>query len=462
MSQLPIDTESNSDWNGKWDSEVDLLVVGSGAAGLTAASVAASGGASVLVIEKSAKLGGTSATSGGGVWIPCSPVAASLGQEDKPEDAYSYLRALTDEHVGDDRIMAFVRGAPALLAWLATHTSLRFNSTPYPDYHQDLPGAKTGWRTHFPEEMHGRVLGDTVNLIREESPAASLFGKINWTVAETQALLHRPPGWLWVASKMLLRYLLDIPQRLHSSRDRFLSLGNAIIGHLLLALAKLSVPIQRQTELIDLIVEDKRVVGVVVVQKINSQRMKTLRIRARRGVLLASGGFERNAAMRARHLPAQAGDPGMSGSQINNTGDCIGIAQRFGAATLSMDSAWWAPVFKVPGEERGRLCAVERALPGCIMVNQAGQRFMNEAPSYHVVAQAMMAADRADARTVPAYILFDTRFHRRYPMGPLMPLPLWLHPASIRRAVIHAASWGELARKINICAGNTARHDNAL
>jgi len=177
-----------------------------------------------------------------------------------------------------------------------------------------------------------------------------------------------------------------------------------------------------------------------------------LRIRARRGVLLASGGFERNAELRARYLPPQAGDPGMSGSQINNTGDCLGIAQRIGAATLSMDSAWWAPVFKVPGEERGRLCAVERALPGCIMVNRAGRRFMNEAPSYHIVAQTMMAADRADARTVPAYILFDARFHRHYPMGPLLPLPLWLHSAAVRRAVTCANSWDELARKIGLPA----------
>jgi len=444
MSQLQSSSE--------WDKEVDFLAVGSGAAGLTVAVVAASGGADVLVIEKSAKLGGTSATSGGGVWIPCSPAAAALGQQDKPEDAYSYLRALTDAHVGDDRIMAFVRGAPTLLTWLATYTSLRFNSMPYPDYHQDLPGAKTGWRTHFPIEMHGRVLGATVNLIREESPVASLFGKINWTVAETQALLHRPPGWLWVATKMLLRYLLDIPQRLHSSRDRFLSLGNAIIGHLLLALKKLSVPIQLESELLELIVDNKRVVGAIVVQRRKNRAPQTLRIRARRGVLLASGGFERNAELRARYLPPQAGDPGMSGSQINNTGDCLGIAQRIGAATLSMDSAWWAPVFKVPGEERGRLCAVERALPGCIMVNRAGRRFMNEAPSYHIVAQTMMAADRADARTVPAYILFDARFHRHYPMGPLLPLPLWLHSAAVRRAVTCANSWDELARKIGLPA----------
>jgi 3-oxosteroid 1-dehydrogenase len=372
MSRTDEDTAG-----GAWDRAVDLLVVGSGAGGLTGAVVAASGGANVLVIEKSELIGGTSATSGGGVWIPCSPAA----QADSFDAAFDYLRALTDAHVTDARIEAFVRGAPAMLTWLAQNTTLQFNSMPYPDYHQELAGARAGWRTHFPQEMDGRVLGGSVNLIREESPAASLFGKINWTVAETQALLHRPPGWQAQAVKMLLRYLLDIPQRVHSSRDRFLSLGNAIVGHLVLALQRRAVPIQRDTRLLDLLVRDGRIEGAIVEQMLDDGSQQHIRIHTRRGVLLASGGFERNADLRARHLPQQASDPGMSGSQINNTGDALAIAQRVGAATLGMDSAWWAPVFKVPGEERARLCAVERALPGCIMVDSAGRRFMNEAKS---------------------------------------------------------------------------------
>ena len=431
--------------------EVDLLVVGSGAAGLTGAVVAAHSGMRVLVIEKSELIGGTSATSGGGVWIPCSPVAPTSGHEDSFAEAFGYLRALTDAHVSDARIMAFVRGAPRLLGWLAEHIGLHFISTPYPDYHLEVAGGKVGWRTHFPREMHGRVLGSAVNLIREESPAASLFGKINWTVAETQALLFRPRGWLWTATRMMLRYLLDLPQRLHSTRDRFLSLGNSIIGHLKFALDRLDVPIWRRTRLVELIVENGRVVGAVA-EEGGDGAARTIRIHARRGVLLAGGGFERNAGLRARHLPAQAGDPGMSGSQINNTGDCIEIAQRIGAATLAMDSAWWAPVFKVPGEERARLCAVERALPGCIMVNRAGRRFMNEAKSYHVAAQAMLAADAPEARAIPAYILFDARFQRRYPMGPLMPWPLWLHSRAVRSTVTTARDWNEMAGKLNLPA----------
>jgi len=428
-----------------WDREVDVLVVGSGAAGLTAAVVAAARGASVLVIEKSGLFGGTSATSGGGVWIPCSPLAAEAGAQDSAAEAFRYLRALTDANVSDARIEAFIAGAPAMLDWLTRHTALRFASTPYPDYHPELEGGKPGWRTHFPVEFDGRILGPLVNLIREESPVASLFGRINWKVAETYALLLRPRGWHWVLANMLWRYCSDIGQRLRGSRrDRFLSLGNAIVGRLLQAAQQYRVSLQCDSALRELLREasSTRIAGALV-----SCEGKTLRIRARRGVVLASGGFERNARMRAENLHALAADPGMSGSQRNNTGDGIRAAQAVGAAVLNMDSAWWAPVFKVNGEERGRLCAVERGLPGCIMVNGAGRRYMNEASSYHIAAQRMIACDRPDARTAPSYILFDSRYRWRYPMGPLLPLPQWLQSRAVRSLVFKADTWDELAAK---------------
>jgi 3-oxosteroid 1-dehydrogenase len=244
---------------------------------------------------------------------------------------------------------------------------------------------------------------------------------------------------------MLLRYYLDIGQRLRSRRDRFLTLGNAIIGQLKLAADRFGAQVWRHTALTELVLEQGRVTGAVV-----TQRGRQLRLRARRAVVLAGGGFERNAAMRAAYLPAPAADAAMSGSQINNTGDCITVGARAGAATLNLDSAWWAPVFKVPGEERGRLCAFERALPGCIIVNQAGCRYMNEAASYHVAAQRMMAADTAAARCVPSYIVFDSRYRRRYPMGPLLPMPGWLHSAAVRSTVVRARSWDELAQKLRV------------
>lgn len=424
----------------QWDHAVDVLVVGSGAAGLSTAVVAAHDGASVLVAEKSELLGGTSATSGGGVWIPCSPHAAALGQQDDADEAFQYIRTLSDTGVSDERIRAYVAGAPAMLQWMAQWADLHFESVPYPDYHQDLPGARRGWRTHFPVAFDGRRLGPEVNLIREASPAASFLGKINWTLEETHFLLHRMPGWRWAFLKMLWRYYGDLHQRLRSPRDRYLTLGNAIIGSLKYTANALQVPIWRHTELVELIRDGQRVVGARM-----RRQGEELTIRTRRAVMLAAGGFERNATMREAFLPPQAKDPGMSGSQLNNTGDAIRAATGVGAATLNMDSAWWAPVFKVPGEARGRLCAFERAFPGCIIVNQAGRRYMNEAASYHVAAQTMMAADSPQARSVPSWILFDSRFQKRYPMGPLLPIPYQLHGRAVRAIVSRAHSWTGLS-----------------
>jgi 3-oxosteroid 1-dehydrogenase len=427
-----------------WDEEIDFLIVGSGAAGLSAAIVAAEHKARIKVIEKSAYIGGTSATSGGGVWIPCSPLATAMGEQDSPQEAFDYIRALAGDGISNERIEAFVRAAPTMLNWMAEHTELRFNSVPYPDYHPEAPGAKIGWRTHFPEAFDGRRLGKTVNLIREASPAASFLGIVNWTLEETHFLLHRPKGWKRVFAKLIWRYISDIPQRLHSRRDRFLTLGNAIIGSLVYALHERDVEVQCNTGLLELISENGAVVGALI-----EHNGKALRIKSQ-AVLLATGGFERNAKLRARFLPKAGQNPEMSGSQESNLGDAIGIAEAVDAKLLNTDSAWWAPVFKVPGEYRARLCAFERAFPGCIMVNQRGERYMNEASSYHVAAQKMINEDETNGGAAPSWIIFDARFRKHYPMGPLLPIPFFLHPAAIRNTVTRAGTIEQLAKNVGV------------
>jgi 3-oxosteroid 1-dehydrogenase len=203
-----------------WDKEVDILIVGSGAGALLAAVVAASRRANVLVIEKCAEYGGTSATSGGGIWIPNSHLAAAAGQQDSPEEAFQYIRALSAANVPDANIRAYVRSAPQMLRWLENHTSIRYQSLPYPDYHAELPGGKIGFRTHLPIEMDGRALGADVLTLRAASPAAALFSRINWKFSESYQLLFRMPGWRLTLLRMLSRYYLDIGQRLRSRKDR--------------------------------------------------------------------------------------------------------------------------------------------------------------------------------------------------------------------------------------------------
>ena len=148
-------------------------------------------------------------------------------------------------------------------------------------------------------------------------------------------------------------------------------------------------------------------------------------------MVLAAGGFERNAEMRRQYLP-RSHEPRWSGSQPNNTGDAIRAAMQVGAATLNMDSAWWGTSMSLPGEERARLMAFERALPGAIIVNANGERYMNEAASYHIAGQQMIACDADSARTIPSWMVFDAKYRASYPVGPVIPdFPDWMQPASI-------------------------------
>jgi 3-oxosteroid 1-dehydrogenase len=428
-----------------WDKEVDILIVGSGAGGLLAAVVAASRRANVLVIEKCAEFGGTSATSGGGIWIPNSHLAAAAGQQDTPEEAFQYIRALSADNVPDENIRAYVRAAPLMLRWLESTTPVRYQSLPYPDYHAELPGGKVGFRTHLPLEMDGRALGNDVLTLRAASPAAALFSRINWKFSESYQLLFRTRGWQLALIRMLGRYYLDIFQRMRSRKDRFLTLGTALVGGLRIALNKLGVPLWLNTPLLELVKEDDRVVGAIV-----RHEGRSMRIRACQGIILAAGGFDRNAAMRKQYTP-HTPDPARSGGQMGNTGDSINAAVAIGATTMNMSDLWSAPVLLIPGEYRGRLSTTERALPGCIIVNQAGRRYMNEATSYHIAAQKMAAADRIDAGTNPSWIIFDARFRKKYPLGPVLPLvPDWLLPRSIRSILMKAPTLDALAHKLRV------------
>jgi 3-oxosteroid 1-dehydrogenase len=154
--------------------------------------------------------------------------------------------------------------------------------------------------------------------------------------------------------------------------------------------------------------------------------------------------------LRARHL-TRTTNPDWSGGQPNNTGDALRAAVAIGAATERMGSAWWAPTIEVPGMESAWPLFYERSLPGSIIVNQIGRRFMNEAASYHVVGREMMENNRPEASTSPSWILFDRRFRWRYPMGPVMPMiPLFLHPRAVRSILVTARTWDDMADKLRI------------
>ena len=430
----------------KWDHEVDVLVVGSGAGGMLSALTAASNHADVLIIEKGERWGGTSATSGAGIWIPGSDIAKAEGFEDNLDDAFTYVRALSADNVPDANIRAYVNNAAPMLHWLVANTPVQYMAFAYPDYHAENPGGSpTGFRTHLPLPLDGKPLGDDVATQQFPSPAASLFGFLNWHFDETYMLLYRAPGWWQGLVKSMARYWFDWPFRFRSAKDRRLTLGNALTGGLRMALNDKKVPLWLETALVELVSEKGKVTGAVV-----TQRGKTLRIGARKGVVLAAGGFDHNQAMRDEHAPLYP-SAARSGGVTTNTGDAIRAGQSLGAATLNLQSAWAAPVFYVPGEDRGRLCTIERALPGCIMVNQSGNRFLNEAASYHVTGQAMARRQAEHGDASPCWMVFDHTYRHAYPMGPLYPImPDWVHPGEVRSILKKSKTIEGLAEQMGV------------
>jgi 3-oxosteroid 1-dehydrogenase len=429
-----------------WDKEVDVLVIGSGAGGMLSALVAAKNHADVLIVEKEKLWGGTSATSGAGIWIPASDQAAAAGFKDKTADAFKYVRKLSAKNVPDANIKAYVENAAPMLRWMGAHTEIDYHAFPYPDYHAENPGGSpTGYRTHMPSPIDGKKLGKDVETLRFASPAASLFGYLNWHFDETYIILFRAPFWWWHVTKSLARYWFDWPFRFKSRKDRRLTLGNALAGGLRLALKEKGVPLWLESPMEELITDKGKVVGAVI-----RQDGKSLRIKANKGVVLAAGGFDKNAQMRKENAPLYQ-NALYSGGTGGNTGDSIRAGIGIGAETMNMQSAWAAPVFYVPGEPGGRLCTIERALPGCLMVNQKGERYLNEAASYHIVGQQMARRAKEQGDASPSWFVFDHTYRHNYPVGPLYPImPDWMQRGEVRSILKKGATIEALAVDIGI------------
>ena len=277
------------------------------------------------------------------------------------------------------------------------------------------------------------------------SPAASLFGYLNWHFDETYTMLFRAPGWQWHLVKSLARYWFDWPFRFTSRKDRRLTLGNSLAGGLRLAMKERNIPLWLETPLLELVTEKGKVTGAIVRQK-----GAEMRIGARKGVILAAGGFDKNQAMRDANAPLYP-NAYLSGGTSGNTGDSITAGVAAGADTMNLHSAWAAPVFYVPGEDRGRLCTIERALPGCMMVNQKGERYLNEAASYHIVGQQMARRQAEHGDASPSWFVFDHTYRHKYPVGPLYPImPDWMQRGEVRSILKKGRTVEELAEQMGV------------
>ncbi len=300
-----------------WDHVTDVLVIGSGAGALTAAVRAHDNGADTLVVEKTSLYGGSSAMSGGVLWLPGSPLIRDAGGSDSPEEAKRYMKSVIGEPSQERRIDAFVDTIAPFIDWLHTRTHVRLAPLAgFPDMYPDNPDAKMH-RCHEPAPFHGKLLGDELTRLRPQHPQTALFGIIGWTASESLILQARGKGWLWVAFSMVARYLLDLPWRLFHLRDRRQVLGGTLVGNLRRSMIERGMALWLDTGVEELVVEDGRVTGVVA-----RRAGRRVRIAARKGVIVAAGGFEKNNAMRRKHLP-QPSDAAWTAGAPGNTGEMI-------------------------------------------------------------------------------------------------------------------------------------------
>ncbi|WP_409279378.1 FAD-binding protein [Pseudomonas defluvii] len=431
----------------------DVIVVGSGAGAMTSAVFLADQGFSVLIVEKSDKYGGTSAISGGGIWIPNNHYFARQGGNDSFELAMRYLKAAAGEHVDDARLQAYLDNAPKMIEALTRTSRVRYAvAAKYPDYYPHLPGSLPGGRTLDPELFDTSLLGEELDNLRKPSPSTLLMGRIAWTARHAHKAMARSFGWRWLIMGLMLRYKLDFKWRRKSKFDRRAALGSALVASLRRSLMDRNVPLWLNTDFRGLLTEQGRVTGVTVQREGQEKQLH-----ARYGVILGSGGFEQNQALREQYLPKPTRMAWSATPPGNNTGAALeaGIAQ--GAATALMDWAWWAPTIAVPGEEKPRGIFAERAFPGAIVVNGEGQRFVNEAAPYLEFVDAMHRDNqRTGGKSVPAWVIFDAHFRFHYAMGPLMPAQV-MPDSRLRKEWLNTLYWkadtlAQLAEQIGVDA----------
>jgi 3-oxosteroid 1-dehydrogenase len=436
----------------KWDKTVDVVIVGSGNGALTNALCNYEmGSKDVLVIEKTAQYGGTSAIGGGGVWIPCNHYAVAAGAEDNIEDAMTYLqRTVPEGAVPQEMHRTLLENGPRMLRFLADRTHASYISLgEYPDYYSDEPGARLGHRSVEPEPMDITRLSQGGDLLRSGHQMMLMLNMVPITQQEAHIFVAQLKGWMGIAAKLIFGHLLDLPRRLRRQRSRRSTCGQAGVARLALSVEERNIPIWLNTEMTELIMEGDRVVGIRA-----RKQGRELFIRGRKAVVLASGGFERNQAMREQYLPKPTNAAWSSGN-AGNTGLPIEKAIACGAAVSGMDGAWWCTMIKVPGEDLPRLSIMEKSYPGSMVVNRQGKRVANESMNYQKYVQECFNAQQRGIPVDELWHVFDGRFRAKYLVGPLMTgkmlpdkrLPKHFFDASF---LTIANSVAELADKVGI------------
>jgi succinate dehydrogenase/fumarate reductase flavoprotein subunit len=438
--------------NAKDEYTCDALVVGSGAAGLSAAVTVGHHGLNVLIVEKEARFGGTTARSGGWLWIPGTSLARAWGIVEDREQARTYLRHEAGNSFDAARVDAFLEAGPKAVDFFISKTAVRFDMPlTFPDYHAEAPGGAQGGRSMVTRPFDGRELGKAIEHLGPPLPELTVFGIMLGSGKDIIHFMRATKSFASAAyvAKRLSKHCLDV---LRHGRGMTLTNGNALVGRLAKSAFDLNIPLWRSSPVRELIVEDGAVRGAMV-----EREGRMIRVIARRGVVLACGGFPHDVARRKAMFPhAPTGSEHWSPGPAGNTGDGLRLAETAGGRIEDSlpNAAAWVPVSVTTRKDNSRGVMphfIDRAKPGVIAVTRDGKRFTNEGNSYHDFVQDLMKAAKP-GEEIAAFLIADHRALRKYGLGcvPPFPLPIGAHLRSgyLKRG----ATLAELAKEADINA----------
>jgi succinate dehydrogenase/fumarate reductase flavoprotein subunit len=409
--------------------ECDVLVAGSGCSGMSAAITARYRGLDVLIVEKEPRFGGTTARSGGWLWIPGTSLAKAYGIEETPEQARTYLRHEAGNNFDAARVDAFLSAGPEAVDFFTSKTALRFDMPlVFPDYHAEAPGGAQGGRSMVARPFDGSELGDQIKTLGMPLPELTVFGMMLGSGKDIVHFMRATKSLtsaVYVA-KRLSRHLMDV---LRYGRGMTLTNGNALAGRLAKSAQDLKIPMWLSAPVRELTVENGTVTGAIV-----AREGRDVRIRARQGVVLACGGFPHDIERRKKMFPhAPTGNEHFSPGPTGNTGDGLRLAESAGGHVEDRlpNAAAWVPVSvtkRKDGSHGVMPHFIDRAKPGVIAVMRDGKRFANEGNSYHDFVQAMVKAAKP-GEEIAAYLVCDHQTLRKYGLGcvPPFPMPLGHH-----------------------------------